>query len=773
MREKSILTCMENEEKIRFRQVEKIDYRDDKGQYVYDEATDCIIELKLPRRIARIPEKVYDLVHLKVLDISLAKVQQLSPKIARLSSLDHINMYNTLITSLPREIGTLKKLRNINLAESPLKALPEEICELERLEKLTLWGTKIRELPEQIGKLKALKCLDLQDCRLKTLPQSILDLTIDFNQDENDHYGIRIIHLCLDDKKMEQAIRGGKQGLEQYFHSDDYLRSTYDYEVKLILLGNGAVGKTCLLNALLDNFFDVEQSKTEGIDIVDWMAEKEGQKICFHIWDFGGQEIYHTLYPLFMTKNAMYLIVLNGRSDEKPDDWLQFIETFAPEGKVILVVNRIDENPKADIDRKYYLNKYKNIVSIIRCSCKLSDHPEGNIDLLKREVIRSALDEAYRVKETPSWQNVLQAIQRANKDYLTFDEFSEVCDSCGILEQEDILETLDWLNSLGVIVSYKGAPYVVLNPEWITDSLNFIFRSATQSSYDRNDFYREMYRFNKAYNISKCEFLIQLLCKFKLCYTQDNRIFFPGLITEYADLRAEQERNWYKIAWSYSFSPILIMQRILAVYSKFLVDPCVKKNLIHFQLKGVDVVVYSVDRNIVVGIDSGQIPERRDIVSILGQTMDDIHKELNISESTYTKMMVFTDGKKEVYYKVKNLGNLKEMGIDILAVPELMQTYDVNQLLLDFPENLSQGDNLTMVLNRELKLIIDRLEEIEKKDDAYSEQVRELVLALEASIEHPTPTNKKKALKLLQALPKVVFSLVGKSADIVTLLGLL
>ena len=80
--------------------------------------------------------------------------------------------------------------------------------------------------------------------------------------------------------------------MEQYFHSDDYLRSTYDYEVKLILLGNGAVGKTCLLNALLDNFFDVEQSKTEGIDIVDWMAEKEGHKICFHIWDFGGQEIY-------------------------------------------------------------------------------------------------------------------------------------------------------------------------------------------------------------------------------------------------------------------------------------------------------------------------------------------------------------------------------------------------------------------------------------------------------------------------------------------------
>ena len=95
---------------------------------------------------------------------------------------------------------------------------------------------------------------------------------------------------------------------------------------------------------------------------------------------------------------------------------------------------------------------------MIRCSCKLSDHPEGNIDLLKREIIRSALDEAFRVKETPSWQNVLQAIQRANKDYLTFDEFSEVCDSCGILEQEDILETLDWLNSLGVIVSYKGAP---------------------------------------------------------------------------------------------------------------------------------------------------------------------------------------------------------------------------------------------------------------------------------------------------------------------------
>ena len=77
-----------------------------------------------------------------------------------------------------------------------------------------------------------------------------------------------------------------------------------------------------------------------------------------------------------------------------------------------------------------------------------------------------------------------------------------------------------------------------------------------------------------------------------------------------------------------------------------------------------------------------------------------------------------------VYYKVKNLGNLKEMGIDILAVPELMQTYEVNQLLLDFPENLSQGNNLTMVLNRELKLIIDRLEAVSYTHlDVYKRQI--------------------------------------------------
>ena len=103
-------------------------------------------------------------------------------------------------------------------------------------------------------------------------------------------------------KRWSRPSAAENKDWNSIFHSDDYLRSTYDYEVKLILLGNGAVGKTCLLNALLDNFFDVEQSKTEGIDIVDWMAEKEGHKICFHIWDFGGQEIYHTLYPLFMTK---------------------------------------------------------------------------------------------------------------------------------------------------------------------------------------------------------------------------------------------------------------------------------------------------------------------------------------------------------------------------------------------------------------------------------------------------------------------------------------
>ena len=284
MTDKQILKKIQGDLGFSFKLVDEIDYRDDMGQYTYDKKANAITGIKLARRATTVPDDIYLLKHLEVLDFSLAKIKSISDNIYNLQDLKKLNLYNTVIKKIPARIYILAKLENIHLGQTPITVLPDELCRLQNLRKLTLWGTKIRELPKDIGNLQKLERLDLSDCRLRGLPESIINLNIDFTLDEQEHAAIRIVGMELDDKKMLACARQGKEALSKYFQSDDYLYRSFDYEGKVVLLGKGAVGKTCLANALLNNFFDQNQVKTEGIDIFELIFDDNGKSACLHLW---------------------------------------------------------------------------------------------------------------------------------------------------------------------------------------------------------------------------------------------------------------------------------------------------------------------------------------------------------------------------------------------------------------------------------------------------------------------------------------------------------
>ena len=358
---------------------------------------------------------------------------------------------------------------------TPLQILPEEICELKKLEKLTLWGTKIRNLPDRIGELKELRRLDISGCILKTLPESIVNLIIDFTEIELE--GIVIKDTCIDDKELLYAAKKGKKSLVNYFKSDSYKSFDYFYEIKLILLGNGGAGKTCVANALLNNHFDPNKCKTKGIEILHYKLKIDNKPSCIHLWDFGGQEIYHAMHTIFMSSGAIYVIVLNGRSDEKPDEWLQYIATFAPHSPVIIVISHIDENPKADLNREFYLNSFDNIFDIIKVSSKNWDSPDGNFDQL-RYAIKKVIDkyqELYRINWKREWIELKNNLKDINKSYLTEEDYINLCRIFNIDDFQEKSLLREKLHKLGIMLSYNLSFYNVLNPEWITKCLSSVY----------------------------------------------------------------------------------------------------------------------------------------------------------------------------------------------------------------------------------------------------------------------------------------------------------
>ena len=145
-------------------------------------------------------------------------------------------------------------------------------------------------------------------------------------------------------------------------------------EVKLLVVGQGSVGKTSVVKRLIWAIFDPKENKTDGISIDHWIVDintdKQISQIQFNIWDFGGQEIMHATHQFFLTKRSLYLLVLDSRltqEENRVEYWLKIIQSFGGESPVLIVGNKIDQHP-LDIDRTGLQKKYLNIVGILETS---------------------------------------------------------------------------------------------------------------------------------------------------------------------------------------------------------------------------------------------------------------------------------------------------------------------------------------------------------------------------------------------------------------------
>ena len=90
-------------------------------------------------------------------------------------------------------------------------------------------------------------------------------------------------------------------------------------------------------------------------DIKDFDLQKECWLNC---WDFGGQEIMHASHRFFMSERSLYILVLDSRTDSKKYHWLKHIEKYGGDSPVIVVMNKIDDNPNYNIEQNSRITSY-------------------------------------------------------------------------------------------------------------------------------------------------------------------------------------------------------------------------------------------------------------------------------------------------------------------------------------------------------------------------------------------------------------------------------
>ncbi len=484
--------------------------------------------IALPLEIAR-------LARLSYLNLGRNQMLEIPPGVWRLSSLERLVIDHTQVSSIPPDIKYLRNLEYVELHNNRLSGLPPEIGELDRLMALVLHSNAITYLPPEIGALRRLRQLDVHHNQLVSLPVEIGKL-------ENlDRLDLTENPLPVPPEILAHTEEPATVITYYLQHLGGQKRPLN--EAKMVLVGQGGVGKTSLVRRLTANTYDAWEPKTEGIDIQAWTVHVNDADVQLNVWDFGGQEIMHATHQFFLTKRTLYLLVLDGRLTEEENRleyWLKIIQSFGSDSPVIVVANKSDLHAM-DLDGRGLPLKYPQIRAIIGTSCATG----MGIDKLKARIVREISRMPHlRDALLESWFEVKREIEALDKDYMTYESYLELCQSHGVTDERSQRTLIGFLHDLGIVLNFQDDPRLedtnILNPQWVTNGVYRILNDEglrrRNGLLDRSDLGRILD--HHAYPRHRHQFVLDMMRKFELCFPFDDvrsdRFLVPDLLSKEA-----------------------------------------------------------------------------------------------------------------------------------------------------------------------------------------------------------------------------------------------
>ncbi|CAI5499162.1 unnamed protein product [Closterium sp. Naga37s-1] len=116
--------------------------------------------------------------------------------------------------------------------------------------------------------------------------------------------------------------------------------------VKILLIGDSAVGKSSLILRFSEDEFRSDLTSTIGVDFLIRTMEIDGEPVKMSIWDTAGQEKFRTITEAYY-RNAHGIILVYDITDPKSFNnvrgWIKSIEEHSTCGvRVVLVGNKAD-----------------------------------------------------------------------------------------------------------------------------------------------------------------------------------------------------------------------------------------------------------------------------------------------------------------------------------------------------------------------------------------------------------------------------------------------
>ena len=126
------------------------------------------------------------------------------------------------------------------------------------------------------------------------------------------------------------------------------IQSSFDYFLKIIIIGDTGVGKSNFLYRFIHGKFNRLYQPTIGIDYKSKIIvlQKTKQNVNLQFWDTAGQERYKSLNKLYFQRVQGIILmydITKRESYEGLDNWTKLIYNTVDDVPIALVGNKLDD----------------------------------------------------------------------------------------------------------------------------------------------------------------------------------------------------------------------------------------------------------------------------------------------------------------------------------------------------------------------------------------------------------------------------------------------
>lgn len=503
---------------------------------------------------------------------------------AALSTLSHLDVSDCKLTQLELP-DSLEKLKTLDVSRNELAEINLK-GEMSLLEVLDVSSNKLQsfQLPSRLEKLR---CLFLNNNKIAELKSSSLLPALEMlhlkgNQLPELEYDFfkmlqEDVYINLSDNPLNSQIASNiEDKVSAYAFLKDFFKdreqgAEIDNVYKVMVIGNSRVGKSSLVDKIIGEPFIENRPSTHAIRIEKYENEEEFPYIL-NLWDFGGQDIYHSTHRFFMEKNVIYLILwkketeteLNGMSREVKRTegyidiehpltyWVHYAKYFGQDSPFLIVETHAktkNDCPYEETIRKYYKQNTPNFLRIDSAN----KHPrQSGLQQLELS-LKNSIDEIDKqVQSASAWLNIRNKIWQLqdeineenkksiedpnytpdiSKKTMSREEFVRFVEGVTVSNLDNVL---NWLKETGVVYFKKGyfGNKIIIDQGWAIEAVYTIF-NPIEKAYLR--FQKQKGQFtgadldeiwsnkdyntrNRAYSIEEQQIFVQFMLNCELCF---------------------------------------------------------------------------------------------------------------------------------------------------------------------------------------------------------------------------------------------------------------